>query len=182
MRPRISIPAVTLCALLAVGLPAVSSAQSTSDYTAALMAGLGGSTESNPDTGFDDFGFQALFSMKTVTRTSFQVRAGQLELDVDDDPLGLLGSDLSYVSLGGHYTFPSEVSYESGFFAALGAYDLSGDALIDDETSWGISLGVTGDFRVSERWSVWAELSGHYTELDTYQYFAMAHVGLAFHF
>lgn len=181
MRPSLCCLALTSLLAVALVLPGQAGAQSSATYTFALMGGLGGSNESTPDVGFDNVGFQGLFAMKTAARTTFQIRAGQLTFDVGDDDLDLLSSDLRYVTLAGHYTFPGGF-YESGVFVGVGVYDVVGEVLVDDETSWGLNLGVTGDFKMSKHWSVVAEVSAHYADLDVYQYLLMGNLGLAVHF
>lgn len=181
MRPSLRSLALTVLIVISLTLPMPAEAQSSSSYTFALMGGLGGSNETSPDVGYGNAGFQALFGMKTNTRTTFQVRAGQLSLDVSDDDFDLFSSDLSYLTLAGHYTFPGGF-YESGLFIGIGVYDIAGEVFVQDETSWGLNAGVTGDFKLSQHWSVVAELSAHYADLDAYQYLVMGHVGLAVHF
>jgi hypothetical protein len=41
---------------------------------------------------------------------------------------------------------------------------------------------VTGDFRLTDRFSIVIELSGHYTDLDAADLLAMGHAGVAFRF
>ena len=43
-------------------------------------------------------------------------------------------------------------------------------------------IGLTGDFDVTRNLSVIGEVSGHYAFLDDANIFAMANLGLAFHF
>ncbi len=175
-----SLKSLALLAFIVLA-PSSGLAQSGYTYSIGLLGGLGGSADAEPDTGLDNLGWQARFSMELEVRTLFSVRAGQLQLAVDDVPGGLFDSDLSYVTLSGEYTFPAGF-YESGVFIGLGAYDLSGDGVLADESAIGLTVGTSGDFRITKRLSCLIELAGHYADLDYAQLFFMAHAGLSFHF
>lgn len=175
IRPRLAI----LFALLAVALcPASGLAQGADSFTVGLMAGLGGSAENEPDTGFDNLGWQALFTMKLDNSTVWGVRAGVLKLDADGEDLD---SDLTYLTLSGEYLYV-EGGFQTGLYLGLGFYDLSGGDALGDDTSLGLVLGITGHVPVSERLSVLLELSGHYAALDQTQFLLMGHVGVGYHF
>ncbi len=170
---------VILLGLLALTLwPASGQAQSHFPYTVGLMAGLGGSTESDPDTGFGNTSWQAQFAMKIDLNTQWGVRLGQLDLDADGD---LFDGELGYLTLAGEYLF-SERFYKSGVYLGLGLYDFDGARALEDDSSLGAVLGVTGDFELTARFSVLAELSVHYTDLDHSQFFLMGHVGVGYRF
>ncbi len=161
------------------------------NYTFALSLTLGGtsdadlgdlpSTGSAADPGNDNIGFQASFSLHTEHSVLFVVRAGQLPLDIDEASSGIYDADLSYLVLAGEYRFPASF-YESGLFIGLGAYDLSGGAFIRDETGFGLVIGVTGDFPITDRFSILGEIAGHATDLDYAGVFLTAGVGVAYHF
>ena len=51
-----------------------------------------------------------------------------------------------------------------------------------DETSFGLTLGLTGEFSINRRWSVIAEIAGHWADFDTAQVFATGHIGIGFYF
>ncbi len=62
---------------------------------------------------------------------------------------------------------------------------MNGDLLLggeDSESDLGFVIGLTGDFDVTRNLSVIGEVSGHYAFLDDANIFAMANLGLAFHF
>lgn len=149
------------------------------NYEVGLALGLGGSTDDEPDTGLDNFSWQASFAMKIDSKTQWGARLGQLELDTDD--AGASGGDLSYVTLSGEYLFP-EGFYESGVYLGLGFYDFSGDVSGADDSGVGLVLGVTGDFRLTERLGLSVELSGHGVDLEGLDFLLMGHVGLAYRF
>ncbi|MCP4656740.1 MAG: hypothetical protein GY856_15110 [bacterium] len=171
---------VAILVALALGLvPGSSFAQSRYPYTVGLMGGLGGATDANPDTGLDNVGWQALFAMDIDVRTLFSVRAGQLDLETDAGEL--YDGELSYVTLSGEYRMTAGF-YESGLFLGLGYYNRGGAPLGPDDSALGLTLGSTGDFRLSDRFSLLVELAGHYADLDQAQFFLHGHVGVAFHF
>ena len=170
---------VPLLGLLVLALwPASSLAQSFHPYTVGLMAGIGGSTESDPDTGLDNFSWQALFAMKLDLNTLWGVRLGQLDLESDAD---LPDGELSYLTLAGEYLFADRF-YDSGIYLGLGFYDFDGGSVLGDDSSLGAVLGVTGDFELTDRFSLLLELSAHYADLDQAQFFLIGHVGVGFHF
>lgn len=157
-------------------------AQSPYDYTLAVSAGIGGFLDATPDSGFDDPAVQALFAMRLEPSTYFGVRLGQLDLQVDEEDGGpLFDASLTYATLAGEYRF-NDGWYRSGLYLGLGAYDLGGDFAIDDESGFGLSAGVNGDFRLTDRFSLLVELSGHWADLDHAQTFITGTAGIAFHF
>lgn len=180
MRPQRPLLLTTLT-LLALGLllPASSSAQQHQyNFTVGLMGGIGGSPDAEPDLGVDNFGYEAFFSMETLVRTRFVIRAGQMGLDSDGS---VVDTDLNYLTLAGEYEF-TEGSYEAGLFLGLGLYELDPAFGIQDESAVGLTVGTTGDIRLTDRLSVIVEISGHYADFDYAQFFLMGHAGIAFHF
>lgn len=172
---------------LALGLltmflvPGSSSAQPSHTFSFGLMGGLGGSFDAEPDTGLDNFGWQARFGMEIDLRTRFAIRGGVLELEGDSTVPGLFDSELSYVTLSGEYTYPAGF-YDSTLFLGLGIYDLAGKALIADENGIGITVGTSGEFRLTNRLFIAVEFAGHYADLDYAQFFVTGHAGLGFRF
>jgi hypothetical protein len=180
LRPQRLVLLTTLT-FLALGLllPASSSAQQHQyNFSIGLLGGIGGSPDADPDLGVDNFGLEAFFSMETSIRTRFVVRAGQMGLESDG---GVIDTDLNYLTLSGEYEF-HESSYEAGLFIGLGLYELDPTRGIPDESSVGLTIGTTGDIRLTDRLSVIIQISGHYVDFDYAQFFVMGHAGLAFHF
>ena len=173
---RLVLPALSALLLLALS-PAASSAQASSPYAAGLTVGLGGASGAEPSTDYGNFGFQAFFSMEVQTSTRFVVRLGQQGLESKDSSVD---ADLGYLTLAGEYMFNAGL-YKSGLFMGLGAYDLSGSG-VEDDSALGLSLGTTGDFRLTDRLNLRVELSGHYADLDYAHFFVMVHAGVAYHF
>ena len=177
-------------------VPGSSFAQTQYRYTVGLMAGFGGTTGSEPASATVDdvflredrfdLGFQLLFDMEIRRGTSFVVRLGQMDVEIDD--AGLLApftptvdSELTYLTLAGEYSL-SAGYYQSSLFLGVGYYGIDGQNVFEDDTGLGLTVGTTGDFRVNDRLSVLVELSGHYADVDYAQFFIMGHAGLAFHF
>lgn len=173
IRPRL----VTLCGLIVlVFAPVAGLAQSTGTYTVGLMAGLGGSLEDDPDTGLDNFTWQAIFSMKIDSATLWGIRAGQLDLDA-----GRVTSDLDFVTVAGEYRFGEDI-IDTGLYLGLGLYDMSGAIEAFNDTALGLTVGIAGDVFLTERFSILVDLSAHYADLDRTQFFVMGHVGVGYHF
>ena len=185
--PSIVIALVWLC------LAGSSSAQTTTRFTAGAMLGFGGTTGSGPSGTGDiflrddrfDLGFQLLFGMEVQRGTMFNVRLGQMDVEISTPALEQFGqavdSELTYATLAGEYRL-SAGSYQSGLFMGVGYYSVDGQNIFEDDTALGLTLGTTGDIRINDRWSVIVEFSGHYADLDYAQFFIMGHAGFAVHF
>lgn len=171
-----------LSALLLAGLlalPTLGAAQS-HDFTIGVMGGFGGASDADPDTGIDDTGFQLLFSYKREIDLLFSARLGQLDLEADGAG-DLFDSELTYLTLNGEYLASSD-HYQSGLFLGLGLYRIEGDVFVPDEESFGLNIGASGDFRLTDHFSLLVEVSAHYADLDLARFFVMGHVGVGFHF
>jgi hypothetical protein len=171
---------VILLYLLVLGLvPLQAAAQNRYARTlmVGLMAGLGGSTGGEPDAGFDNLTWQAVFTMDIEKDVRWGAHLGQLGLDPDD---GIHAeTDLTYLTFYGEY-LRSGPFYESGLYLGLGFYDLDGRRV--DESSLGFNAGVTAGFELSERLLLLLDLSMHYADLNHTQVFGMVHVGLGYRF
>lgn len=170
-------------------LPGAARAQEPYTFTVGLLGGLGGSFDADPGNDLGNTGYQLNLSMVTEPRTHVGVRLGNLALDREDRFGSLTDADLSYVTVAGEYRFP-EAYYESGIFAGLGGYRLEGTSggiggiggKDRSDTSIGLTVGVTGEFRITRWLAVLVELSGHYADFEEAQLFAMGHGGIAVHF
>ncbi len=184
-RPRRYLPGVLLGVLLLAALgPGQASAQELYNFTASVRGVIGGPLDvDGEDPGFDQSGFQLGLNWVTLPKTHVVVRAGMM--DMGGEQLGtLFDPELSWISIGGEYSY-QEAYYTSGLFLALGLYSLDGnfsDGTSDDDSSLGISFGVTGDFPLTKRWSIVGELSAHYADLEYAQLFGMLQGGVAFKF
>ncbi len=176
-----------LALLVAVlALPAVARAQDHYTFSAALLGGVGGSPDVD-GSNYGNAGYQVNLGLLTEPRTILGLRIGHLDLN-RPQPFGTLtNAGLTYATIGGEYRY-DEGYYDSGIYLALGAYRLHGNDAVDgssrDQTAIGAALGLTGEFKVTRRFGVVAELSGHYADFSRrdFQFFAMGHVGLAYHF
>ena len=157
----------------------MATAQDKYNFSAALSAGFGGPLDADePDPGVGNGSFQGLFSWITQPRTRVGVRIGQI--DMGDELLGnIFDPEMLYATISGEYRF-QESTYQSGVFLGLGIYSL--DGANDDDSSLGLTIGFTGDFPVADRWSILAELAGHYADLEGAQAFGTLHVGVSYHF
>ena len=174
------------CALL-LALVAAPAATAVEPYLFTLsgMAGVGGSQDAEPGSGFGNFGYQLGFSFITETRTRVAVRLGEMELGDGGDFARLTDAGLSYLSVAGEYRFP-EHYYDTWFSFGLGAYRLDGDPRVagadDEETAIGLSIGLTGEFRLMRKMDLVVEASGHYVDFEDAQVYGNVLAGVAFHF
>ena len=172
--------ALALVFLAGVFGPAAAEAQTGSPFSVGLMVGFGGSLDES-ETDLDNFGWQGVFLYEMERNTYFSARLGQLQLGTSE-PGPLDNADLSYLTVAGEYRFPGALG-ESGIYLGLGAYDLDiGAAGFDEDLALGVALGVTGDFKLNERFSVLLELTGHYADLEAAQVFLTMQGGVAYHF
>lgn len=183
---RFPLPCLLLALTLAAGLltPAAS-AQELYTFTVGALGGFGGSLDADPGDDLGNLSYQLNFSIVTEPKTQLGLRLGQIDLDIDESFSLLDDADLTYLTVAGEYRF-SETFYQSGIYLGLGAYRLEGiDRFLltsEEDTSFGVALGLTGEFELTRSLGVLVELSGHYADLDAAQVFIMGHVGLAFHF
>lgn len=181
MRRRRTLLQILSLALLLAASAAAVDAQEKYPFRVSGFAGVGGSVDDDDGNSLGNGSYQLGFSWISDTDVLVGVRAG--EISFDEGPSGRLGSDLTYVTIGGEYLF-NEGYYTSGIYLGLGWYALDDDELPEfrSQDAVGLALGVTGDFRLTERFSILLELSGHYTDLDDADLLAMGHVGVAFRF
>jgi hypothetical protein len=173
-----------LALLLALTVAGTAAAQERYSFTASLAGGLAGSFDADPDPGFGNLSYQAGFSWLTRPNNRVAVRLGRMDFS-DEQMERWYDATLDYVNIGGEYRF-SEGYYQSGIYLALGGYFLDGEPTVPDEESsrsaLGLALGVTGDFEVSDRFSIIVELAGHWADLPGAQMFANGLVGVAYQF
>ena len=151
-------------------------------FTVGVLGGLGGAVNApEPDPGIDQEVLQLQVGLLTEPRTLVMLRVGQMEMDEGTSLDGLLSPTLEYATIAGEYRF-YRGWYDSGIFLGLGGYRLQGDGAPDDDTAVGLTLGVTGDIEMTERFSIIGEFAGHWADLDATQLFAAAQVGLAVRF
>lgn len=173
-----------LC-LGAVAAPLAAAEQQESyTFTLGLLAGIGGSLDGDPNPGLTQSSWALAAGMVTAPRTLVVVRAGRLAIEGDPAFERFTGAKLEYVNIAGEYRF-AQPTYDYGTYFGIGAYKVIGDLPTggeDSESDLGFVIGVTGDFDITRNLSVIGEVSGHYAFLDDANIFAMANLGLAFHF
>jgi hypothetical protein len=165
-------------------LPGAARAQEPYNFSVAALGSIGGSLDVEPGDDLSNTGFQLNLSMITDPRTHVGVRIGQLGLDAEDFFGSLTEADLTYVTVGGEYRF-DETWYDSGIYLGLGGYRLEGTDFgggDSRDTSLGLTIGLTGEFKVNHWLGVLLELSGHYVDFEEAQVFGMGHGGIAVHF
>jgi len=162
------------CAIVLVVLGwgvAQAGAQETHSFTAFVSGGVAGAFD--PD-GTSDFG--------TDARTLVVVRAGRLSI-ADGLAGDLLDAEIDYANVAGEYRF-RQPAYDFGIFLGLGAYRLEGvgPGGASRESKLGVALGFTGDFDLTRRVSLLAELDLHYALFAETRLYGAALVGVAVHF
>ncbi len=174
--------AICLPSLAALLAPADAAAQQDYPLEGTVLFSVGGSIDED-QSGLGNDGYQIGLSLGVGRRTKVGIRAGEIGYDVGDRVGPVSNPEFSYVAVGGEYTF-SERYYESGIYLALGAYKLEGilDGQAFDDTTVGITLGVTGEFEITRRIGLVLEVAGHVANFEAARYFATAHGGLAYHF
>jgi hypothetical protein len=174
-----------LAVLLALpAFPSAARAQEQSTYTVGVLGGIGGSFDATPGDGYSNSSYQLNLAIQTEPATQVGLRIGRINLDKQTLFGSLHDAGLTYATIGGEYRF-RESYYESGLFLGLGAYRLSGtraDGRSGDQTSVGLTGGVTGEIPLTGRLGILLELSGHYVNLREAKLYGIAHGGLTFHF
>lgn len=155
-------------------------AQDDHTFTASVAAGFAGAFDAEGERDFDRPTLQAAFGMFTADSTLTIVRVGRIDLDSDRPFAGLSDAQLDFANVAGEYRF-RQSAYDFGLFVGLGGYRLQGDGG-DDETALGVALGFTGDFDLTRRLSIVAEIDAHYVFFDDVNFYGAALVGLAVHF
>ncbi len=171
-------------ACAALLLPGAASAQERYNYTVGALGGIGGSIDVDRGDDLANTGYQLNLTMITEPRTHVGFRLGKLALDGEEFFGSLREAELSYVTVAGEYRF-RQAYYESGVYFGLGGYRLEGiggDDRDTSDTSVGLAVGITGEFKVNRWLGALVEISGHWADFDEAQIFAMAHGGLAIHF
>jgi hypothetical protein len=183
-RRRSQVHRVLLAAVLVMSVAGAAPAEEKYPYRVSAFYGLGGSLDGGDDdsSSLDNGTFQLGFSWISDTDILVGVRYGEIGFD-DEGIGGRVGSDLRYATIGGEYLF-NEGYYTSGVYLGLGWYDVDEDDLgeLPSDSAIGLALGLTGDFRLTQRFSILIELSGHYTDLDDADLLAMGHAGVAYRF
>lgn len=185
-RDRLLAASLVLVGLLVA--PTAGFGQGAFDYNVNFLLGLGGSLDED-DAGFGNQDFQLGGAVYVERNTQVALRLGLLDWGENDLVGDLASPRLTYLTVAGEYRdrrgFFSGALFDSALFAGLGAYSLEGtdpEGRDDDQTAIGLTVGVSGDFDVSERFAIRLEGSGHYALLDEANLFLMLNVGLVYRF
>jgi len=174
----------SLLLVLLLGAVADSAAaQESYTFTAGIAGGLGGAFDLDDSQAFDHSAAQLSLGMYTADRTLTSLRAGRLSFGTDVVVDNLTDAELDYLTIGGEYRF-RQAAYDFGFFLGLGGYRIDGQGLAgaEDHSALGATLGLTGDFDLTRRLSILAELDFHYVFFDETNFYGAALVGVAVHF
>lgn len=165
-----------------LGASAVS-AQEPYTFTAALAGGLAGTFDSDEGGGFDQLALQGSVGMFTTDRTMTVLRVGRVSFDSQQAVAGRFDAELDFANVAGEYRF-RQAAYDYGFFFGVGAYRIAGirGGAEDDETALGAALGFTGDFDLTRRLSIVAEVDVHYAFFDDAEFYGAGLAGVAIHF
>lgn len=160
-------------------------AQDSYTFTLGALAGIGGSIDADPGDEVSNPSFQLMAALLTETKTHLVLRGGHVDLDSEEAFGNLTGAGLDYLTIAGEYRYDHHF-YESGIYLGLGGYRLTGDLLATgrdgSETSFGVVLGLTGEFELTRRLGFVVDLAGHWANLDQAQIFVTGQAGVVFHF
>lgn len=135
-----------------------------------LQLGAGNPMNDDFDVDLDDRIREIYFGVEMEPTTLFTIKAGQYE-DADFTGRDDAQVDVDYISAQVEYRF-SEVFGSTGIFAGPGFYRANHDARAgdllpdDDESDYGISVGVNGHFPVTRHIGLTAEAAYHWTKLE----------------
>lgn len=153
-------------------------------FTVSAAGGLAGAFDSVGEKAFDHSALQLGFAMLTDDRTLTALRYGRIDLDEEELPIGRLRSEIEYLNVAGEYRF-RQPAYDFGLFVGIGGYRLDADRIggsTEEEEALGLAAGLTGDFDLTARLSLIAELDVHYVFFEETNSYGAALVGLAVHF
>jgi len=163
--------------LLALSLSATAPASAQNQYQLAALGGVGGSLDGDL---LSHSALEVQFGYPRGVRDLVVFRLGRLELSADDDLFEVDG-ELSWLTLSSEYRLPDDYDI-SGLFVGLGYYQRRNDHGFGDDEGVGITLGVDGEFALTEHWGVLLQLTGHWANLSHDQVWATAMGGLTFSF
>ena len=174
---------LTLATTLGGAVPA--NAQEQFTFSVSALGGLGGSLDADPGDDLSNTALQLNLALITEPKTFLGLRLGTIDLSGNEQFGSLFDAQLDYVNIAGEYRF-NHTFYQSGLFIGVGGYRLDGRRVLggasESETSFGLVLGLNGEFELTRRLGFVLELAGHYTDLDDAQIFATGHAGIVVHF
>jgi hypothetical protein len=158
-------------------------AQERYTFTATFAGGLAGVVDGEGSREFEHPALQAAFGMFTGDRTLTMVRVGRVGFDEAQVVAGVADAELQYANVAGEHRF-RQPAYDFGIYLGVGSYRVAGEAIAgdDESTALGVVLGFTGEFDVTRRLSLVAEVDAHYVFFDDEEIYGAGLVGLAVHF
>jgi opacity protein-like surface antigen len=163
--------------LLALCLLAAAPASAQNQYQLAVLGGVGGALDGDP---LSHPALELQFGYPRGVRDLVVFRLGRINLSADDD-LFVVDGELSWLTLTSEYRLPDDY-YISGIFVGLGYYQRRSDNGFGDDEGVGATLGVDGEFALTEHWGVLLQLTGHWANLSRDQVWTTAMGGLTFSF
>lgn len=170
--------------LAALGLcAAAAGAQEPYSFTAFVAGGAAGAFDAEESSDFGQQALQAGFGLYTDSRTLVVLRAGRLAIADGLAGSGLVDAELDYANVAGEYRF-RQPAYDFGIFLGLGSYRLAAEGATgsQEQSELGAVLGFNGDFDLTRRLSLVAEVDLHYVLFEETRLYGAALVGVAVHF
>ena len=176
--------AAGILGLVALLIGSVAEAQDRGIYSVSVLAGVSGAFDSNGERAFDHTARVLAVGMNTGEQVWTSIRLGSLALDDEELAVGRADGEIEYLSIAAENRFRLN-AYTFGVFGGLGLYQL--DALLleggrEQKEALGLSLGFTGDFDITRRISIVAEVATHYVFFGETSFFGSALAGVAVHF
>jgi hypothetical protein len=141
-----------------------------------FMLGGSESLEDGVDLNLGDTVREVFFSTELEIDTNFRIKAGRVESESAERP-----GDLEYIQALIDYRF-DEVFGSTTLFAGPALYRYEPDGDVEDESEYGFCGGVSGEFPVTRRFSLLAELTYHWVNFDDPYRFLTAAGGLKMRF
>jgi len=176
--------AAVICTLAGIAAASAARAQDRGIFTVAALVGVDGAFDSEGDRTFDHAASALVLGMRTGDRVWTSLRFGRLALGDEELSVGRLDSRVDYLVVAGENRFRQE-AYDFGVFLGLGNYKLDADLVAggsESEQALGIALGFTGDFDLTRRISIVAEIDAHYVFFEETNLYGAALAGIAVHF
>jgi hypothetical protein len=185
LKPSRAVLPLALGLLMAVLISPRAQAQAAYTFTVGALGGIGGSVDADPGDDLSNTSYGLMAGLLTDTKTHLMVRAGHLALDKNDLFESLTDAGLDYLTIAGEYRYDHNF-YESGVYLGLGGYRLDGNPITGGgssaETSFGVVLGLTGEFEITRRLGFAIDLAGHWANFDDAQIFVTGQAGIVVHF
>lgn len=138
-------------------------------FSFGILIGGGSSLEDGFEVDLGNKVFEVFGGMKLEDATAFRLKYGQVDVDGET-----AAGEIEYFQAVVDYEF-DEVFGSTSLFAGPGYYSLSSEGVTGgvDQSELGFAVGVAGDFPISRRLSLIAELSYQWINFeDSYSFWA----------